>query len=379
MKHFPVAFFLLILAGIACLSDNAVEVDQVQLINLDTDSVAYLVPVDTIGTETGDSNYVMGAIEGVAFGPDGNIAVLDCGRFCVRVYSPEGQYIRSIGRRGIGPGELGIITFMAVTGDGHIQLAGQSGGEYGAHSFDYYSGEWLGSSRTFIPPSCLEGLDGHRYLRKDITFLVQGEDVYLPVNIAVYETGNEESILTIHSDTVLFDISRELELLELDWYGYDIAAGQDGRVFISPRSTEVARVLVYDSAGMLENTFEFPYEPTRRTEEELDMERNIIRANALASNESPDGLEPDPFKPMIRGLEIDEEGNLWVLQGGPSAPTFSVITPLGEPICTASVDGEPRDGSTWRFHMGENGILAYAEDPHTGYQQIYVLEACPPN
>jgi hypothetical protein len=34
-----------------------------------------LVPVDSIGVEQGDSNYVMGGVEGVAFGPDGDIAV----------------------------------------------------------------------------------------------------------------------------------------------------------------------------------------------------------------------------------------------------------------------------------------------------------------
>ncbi len=377
MKYLSVSFVLVILVSIACLSDTAGKENQAQLIDLQTDSVVYLVPMDTIGTDTGDTNYVMGAVESAAFGPDGNIAILDCGRYCVRIYSPEGQYIRSIGRRGNGPGELGIVTFMAITGEGHIQLAGQSGGETGAHSFDYYSGEWLGSSRTFIPPSCLEGLGGYRYLRKEITFFVDGEDIYLPVNISIYETGNDEPLRTIHSDTVPFDLSKERELLELDWYGYDLAAGQDDRIFIAPRSTEVALILVYDSTGLLENTFEFPYEPRRRTEEELDMERNILRANAIASNESPEGLEPDPFKPMIRGLETDDEGNLWVLQGGPSIPVFSVITPLGEPVCTATVEGEPRDGSTWRFHVDSNGILAYAEDPYSGYQQIYMLEAIP--
>ena len=64
-----------------------------------------------------------------------------------------------------------------------------------------------------------------------------------------------------------------------------------------------------------------------------------------------------------------------MLQGGPSTPVFSVITPQGEPVCTATVQGEPQDGSTWRFYMDSNGILAYAEDPYSEYQQIYKFEA----
>ena len=105
------------------------------------------------------------------------------------------------------------------------------------------------------------------------------------------------------------------------------------------------------------------------------MERNILRAKAIASDESPVGLEPDPFKPMIRGLETDAEGNLWILQGGPSNPTFTVITPEGDFLFTATVEGNPPDGSTWRFYMDENGCLAYAEDPFSGYQKIYILES----
>ncbi len=104
------------------------------------------------------------------------------------------------------------------------------------------------------------------------------------------------------------------------------------------------------------------------------MERNILRAKALASDESPEGLEPDPFKPMIRGIETDGEGNLWVLQGGPNTPTFTVLDPAGNFLFTASVAPEPPDGSTWRFHIDGNGFLAYAEDPFSGFYKIYILQ-----
>ena len=106
----------------------------------------------------------------------------------------------------------------------------------------------------------------------------------------------------------------------------------------------------------------------------MEMERNILRAKAIASDENPEGLEPDPFKPMIRGIETDGDGNLWVLQGGPPTPTFTVITAEGEFLFTASVAPEPPDGSTWRFHIDENGLLAYAEDPFCGFYKIYILE-----
>jgi len=77
---------------------------------------------------------------------------------------------------------------------------------------------------------------------------------------------------------------------------------------------------------------------------------------------------------MIRGLETDGEVNLWVLRGGSSTPTFTVLSPEGEFLFTATVAGELPDGSTWRFYIDENGFLAYAEDPFCGYQKIYMLQ-----
>lgn len=372
MKIYVTAGIVAIAVAGCGASDNSTT--TASMIQIDTNPTVTLVPVDSIGMEMGDSNYVMGGVEGAAFGPDGSIAVLDCGRSAVRLYSPEGVYLRSIGRRGNGPGELQNVTFMAISDSGHIHLSGTGSDMPGAHSYDYYTGEWLGSCGTFIPPSCLEGARGNSYLRKDISFEVDGDDIVLPITISMYEAGTDEPLVTYFEEIVPFDMTDDVGMLELDWYGYDIAVGSEGMVLIAPRSTEEALIVAFDSAGNEIRTLELPYQPARRTEEEMEMERNILRAKAIASNESPVGLEPDPFKPMIRGLETDGEGNLWVLQGGPSIPTFTVLSPSGEFLFTARVAGEPQDGSTWRFHIDENGFLAYAEDPFSGFQKIYILQ-----
>jgi len=374
-KHLLTGITVIVILLTGCDASDDVRTASTQLVQIDSNLTVMLCPYDSIGIEFGDSNYVMGGIEGVAFGPDGNIAVLDCARSTVRLYSPDGEYLRSIGRRGNGPGELQNITFMAISEDGTIHLSGTGSEILGLHSYDYFAGEWLGSIRTFVPPGCLEGARGNRYLRKDISFEVNGDVITLPVSISMYETGNDKPLVTYYEEIYPFDPTDEVGLLELDWYGYDIAVGSGGTVFIAPRSTDEALIIVCDSAGNEIRTLQLPYQPTERTEEEMEMERNILRAKAIASNENPEGLEPNPFKPMIRGIETDGEGNLWVLQGGPPAPTFTVLDSEGEFLFTASVAPEPPDGSTWRFHIDEKGFLAYAEDPFCGYQKIYVLQA----
>ena len=63
-----------------------------------------------------------------------------------------------------------------------------------------------------------------------------------------------------------------------------------------------------------------------------------------------------------------------MLQGGPNTPTFTVITSKGNFLFTASVTSDPPDGSSWRFHIDENGFLAYAEDPFCGFYKVYILQ-----
>lgn len=57
-----------------------------------------------IGKEDGDGFLAMP--RHVQEGPDGNIYVFDWGDFFIKVYSPEGKYLRRMGGRGQGPGEV---------------------------------------------------------------------------------------------------------------------------------------------------------------------------------------------------------------------------------------------------------------------------------
>jgi hypothetical protein len=57
-----------------------------------------------IGTEDGDG--FLAYPRHIQEGPDGNIYVFDWSDYYIKVYSPEGKYLRRIGGRGQGPGEV---------------------------------------------------------------------------------------------------------------------------------------------------------------------------------------------------------------------------------------------------------------------------------
>ena len=338
--------------------------------------VLSLVMVDSIGIEMGDSCYVLGAVEGVAYGPDGNIAVLDCAMSCIRIFSPEGEFQRQISRMGNGPGELQSVAFLGISQSGLMSMAGEGSEVLGIHHFDYGTGEWLGSESTLgTPPTCIEGAEDSQYVRKDLEFDVSTGEPMIVLSISKYEFGSDEPVVTYLEDVVPFDPSDMAAMIELVWYGYEIATDYSGNVYIAKRSSEDSDIVIFGADGMESGTIHLDLEPVLRTEEELEMERLIFTAKATAMDmdEIPP-LEPDPYKPLISGLEVDGEGNIWVQYGGATVPTFGVFSPLGELLYVAVVAGEPADGASWRFYIDGHGILAYAEDPAEGYQKVYMLE-----
>jgi hypothetical protein len=340
------------------------------------DVTVTLMPADSIGIEMGDSNYVFGAVEGVAYGPDGNIAVLDCAMSCIRIYTPEGEFLRQIGRRGNGPGEMQSVAFLAISEDGQIFLAGEGSETLGLHRYDYSTGEWLGSISTLgTPPTCIEGSSDSSYVRKNVELDMSTGEPIVVLSVSRYRAGSEEPLATYLERSFPFDPSDYATLIGIVWYGVDIAADFAGNVWISERSSEEAVVVRYGLDGIETDRMTLDLEPVLRTPEELEMERMILTSKAIAmdSDDIPP-IVPDPYKPMITGLEVDGEGNLWVQLGGPVTPTFEVFSPEGEPLYTAVLGQERADGASWRFFIDEHGILAYAEDPADGYQKVYILE-----
>ena len=68
-----------------------------------------------IGSVEASPNYQFSLAYGVAVDSDGRIFVLDARERHVQVYSPDGAYERTIGRRGQGPGELAYAPHILMT------------------------------------------------------------------------------------------------------------------------------------------------------------------------------------------------------------------------------------------------------------------------
>jgi hypothetical protein len=74
----------------------------------------------SIGEAVGANEYVFARAWYIAVNDDGEIFVMDQGDACVKVFSKNGTYLRSIGRKGQGPGELQNPNSLHLTKNGRL-------------------------------------------------------------------------------------------------------------------------------------------------------------------------------------------------------------------------------------------------------------------
>ena len=71
--------------------------------------------VRTIGNvDTDDENLAFDSPLDMAVDPTGNTFILDSGNKRIQVFGPDGQYLRTIGRRGQGPGEFESLSSISI-------------------------------------------------------------------------------------------------------------------------------------------------------------------------------------------------------------------------------------------------------------------------
>lgn len=83
-------------------------------------------PIRQLGSATVPT-VELGTIVGVVLGRDGSLAVADQGAQTIHLLSPDGRQLRSVGRRGSGPGEFRSLSGLAAAGDTLIAIENPPG------------------------------------------------------------------------------------------------------------------------------------------------------------------------------------------------------------------------------------------------------------
>lgn len=153
MKHF---LGCLLLVAATCTSEGG----TVQEADTPVLPTSAFEPVKTIALE--ESDEVVNVSPEVSVQQDGSFLIADGREARIRIYDPDGRLLTQFGRKGEGPGELGLPLEATRRSDGSILVADFS---RGLLHFDSSGTRFLGGTRPPIRPLyTVEPLDSHRFL-----------------------------------------------------------------------------------------------------------------------------------------------------------------------------------------------------------------------
>jgi len=244
----------------------------------------------TIGTAEGAEEYMFFRLRGLAVNGQGEVFTLDQQKPRVDVFSGEGRHVRSIGRKGQGPGEFVTPFFIALAPAGELMVGGMD-----KLSFFDHSGGFLRSQENTVQPfAFINYLDngdavGTRMVMEEqkarYEVVLCGSDIKPKSVLASSPMPDPDGKYALFASVIRWDISRGREIV--------CASGQEGY-----------RLSVFDAEGRLIRSIDKDYDPVPVTD--LDIDRQMKRHGI----QSRDEVTIPRVLPPIWWVYADDEGHL---------------------------------------------------------------------
>jgi hypothetical protein len=311
------------------------------------EEASLITPDLQIGSVEGEGADVFGDVRGIEADAAGEIYVLDYQAAEVRVFSPEGQHVRTLSRRGEGPGEIGASNGFVLAGDtlfvydhskwlmmGLDRSSGrelvrvptpvQSYGYIWTGTRDDRGRFWKSTSHSDAPPTYPpeEGLQegsARAYLKvydpatesSDSLFL--GQQTFASWVARVGESGySYRGIPFRPTDVTVVDPSGGFWQASTGRYSV-VRLSEDGdTTLVIEAAIEASPVTAGDRTAFIEPMAERSPEDARIAQEILDVAPTV--------------------RPVLKRLFVDDEGRLWVERTSDAGedPLWDVFSGDGE-------------------------------------------------
>jgi hypothetical protein len=374
----PLALLLVTGCGSPQPSDNTdVSNDTDAAENSNTEDDAYVLPdadeyltvTDSIGIELGDSNYVFGTIADAKFTKDGKIAILDAQKAAVSLFTPDGEFIRRIGRNGSGPGEFLAPTGIAFMPEGGLVVSDGMGGKLVYFDENY---NYLQETTGFVPspPATIVAINDDEIVGIKPDFEQDEDGMFMGFTVGKWNMDSSTPVVVYYSHMSPFDPS-DLSSMTDDMVLF--TATEDGTVFTAPMSTESYSFTAWTADG--EEIFTCEREDFQRvakTQNEIDLETELVNSRMIAQGMPPSMAhwEPIPYRSSINSLFVDGLNRLWVLKGTAATPAFDVYDMDGNLLFTTALDAGAR-AKTWsNTIIGKECFISFDANSED-YPRIY--------
>jgi hypothetical protein len=291
-----------------------------------------------IGIDDGDGPELFGEIRDFAVDAYGRIYILEGQAQEIRVFNPDGSYIRTIGRQGGGPGEFKSADGLRWDAQGNLWVIDSGNARYSVYDS---TGTYLTMARRtsglgMLPwPGAIDARGNLTDVGLDPAAMASGSSF-----IFVLVTYRFERQEPIPLDTVrlpafqgeFFEIRTENSLSRaVVPFSPTLAWRYDPRGFLYSGVTDRYRIVRHDPAGDTSQIIDLPFQPLPVSAEE--------RAEAIERLEwlTQQGGRPDfsripRTKPAFQNFFTDADGYLWVMPTTTSAEKgrrFDLFDPEG--------------------------------------------------
>ena len=348
--------------------------------SVDPDVIEARVDLRFGSREGDDPNFLFGDVRGIQAASDGTIYVLDYQAVEVRAYGPDGRFLRTIARRGEGPGEISEANGIFLSGDTLLWV------------HDYGQGRIIGVDpageevRRFTKPIFSYGyiwdgtFDRHgRYWRR----VEYSTDDNREIDTGPIEGREHEYYKSYHLST------EEVDSVYLGESTY--------RVYASPRAGyqvpfSASDIHVVSPAGGFWHANTGSYRLTRTgeggdtltvieaslpdipvtSEDRSAYVQGIVEREPeeRRAAEAVAAMMPD-FKPILEDLFVDDEDRLWVERAVPAGtpPFFDLFSEDGDRVGAVRFTFQPgyrfwvRHGNIYTRIVDELGVQYVARAP----------------
>ena len=262
-----------------------------------------------------DDEHIFGVLSDVLSDDAGNLYLLDMQLSQVSIYSPDGDFLRTLSREGGGPGEVRRPRVMLFLPDGNLGIVQTFPGKIiklgldGIPAGSVSPGRGDPTQGGFNSLRDVQCRNGRLVLCGTSMSMTPGAIQRIHYLASCQEDGTELVRYLEEPDTA--DLLND-SWVEENQYFVDRgrwALGPEGRVFTAPHRNSYT-IHIYSSDGDLEQVIERKYTPYRRSSEEKERFSQRTKI-VIHGREVP--KEISATAPCISRLEIRDDGHLWVL------------------------------------------------------------------
>jgi len=306
------------------------------------ESVFSLEPELSIGNQPAQSESAFSEIGNVIVDREGRIYVSDPKEVQIKVFDNNGAYLRTIGRRGQGPGELEAVTGLQIMDNGELAIF-----DMNTRRITFYTpeGKFLRVLLTDKIPATRLQLDAKRNFIAS-TYLLENLKAITEIKIF----GDNQNFLQVLDTSEPANIFNPF-LPYTDW-----RLAENGNLYLGyNKNYEIA---IFNSEWQLTKKILKDYDPIEISSEE--------KQEALKKFHYPKNVKIPRFHPAFSGFVVDDQGLIyvktWNRAKGANAFYYDVFDPEGRYVAKIPLN--------WSLQICKGGRMYIIEENKEGFQIV---------